>query len=221
MHRPVIVTGPGRSGTSTTAKLLHEVFKVKMGDAFHPADEHNQEGYFEDLDFRMLDESLINPQRPQRLLSAPFWEKLTKEALKKKLDEDVPWGYKEPRLSFLLGYHVDLLRGLDVEPVVLWTRRPLHRVAASVHMRRKGFECLWTAFGSVALRDYALQHAIDCMDITCYQFWFYESNRSKVREKIPEIEVVTWIKDCLDKEELEYDRESVREWMLRDEEAKG
>lgn len=214
MHRPVLVVAPGRSGTSTVARLLHEVFHIKMGTHFHPPDEHNRKGYYEDLDFRKLDESLANPKPPHQLIAAPFWEVLTRQSLEAKAAEDVPWGYKEPRLSFFLGYHVDILRhAVGVEPLVLWPRRPIHKVASSVHMRREGWDKLWEAIGAVAMRDYTLQQTLLALEVTYYQFWFHKMDRNETPDK----EVVQWIKTCLDKEGMEYDKDSVQTFMAVEE----
>ncbi len=50
----IIVLGPGRSGTSTIARLLHTNLGIKMGDRFREPDASNPKGFFEDLDFRDL-----------------------------------------------------------------------------------------------------------------------------------------------------------------------
>jgi hypothetical protein len=154
------------------------------------------------------------------MLSANYWEHLTREVLEKKLEQDIPWGYKEPRMSFLLGYHVDILRDLGVEPFVLWARRPLHRVASSVHMRREGWEDLWAAIGGVALRDYVLERTLLSMLVPYEQFWFYEGGGAKVREPIPEYKVVSWIATSLTREALEYDHASVSAYLAKEEECR-
>ena len=46
---PFIVVGMGRSGTSYVGAILHAE-GIGMGDALKPPDEHNQSGYFEDLE---------------------------------------------------------------------------------------------------------------------------------------------------------------------------
>jgi hypothetical protein len=43
----IIVTGVGRSGTSTVARILHEETHVCMGHKFPPPDEWNPKGYYE------------------------------------------------------------------------------------------------------------------------------------------------------------------------------
>lgn len=206
-HRPVLVVAPGRSGTSTIARLLHRTFKIHMGDRFHPADSRNKQGYYEDLDFRKIDESFANPKSPHQLLSAEYWELLTKLLLQEKAGENRPWGYKEPRLSFFLGYHVDILRGLDLEPLLLRPRRPIHKVAASVHLHM-GWDSIWEAFGAVAMRDYVIDATIATQGVTCYEFYFPPDG-----SKVSDLTVVEWIKECLDTEDMEYDKENVEKYL--------
>ena len=54
----VIVTGPGRSGTSAVARVLHES-GVRMGSEFDPPSEFNLEGFYEEIGVRWLNEQIL------------------------------------------------------------------------------------------------------------------------------------------------------------------
>jgi hypothetical protein len=55
---PIIVTGPGRSGTSAVARVLHKS-GLRMGTEFAPANEYNPVGYYEDVPARDLNERVM------------------------------------------------------------------------------------------------------------------------------------------------------------------
>src|SRR5689334_14926006 len=55
---PIIVTGMHRSGTSLTASLLSAA-GVNMGGNLLPADAHNPDGYFEDVEFLELNRTIL------------------------------------------------------------------------------------------------------------------------------------------------------------------
>lgn len=54
----VIVSGPGRSGTSAVARALHES-GVSMGTAFDPPSDQNRVGFYEDTAVRALNERIV------------------------------------------------------------------------------------------------------------------------------------------------------------------
>lgn len=54
----LIVTGPGRSGTSAVARVLHES-GLCMGTDFGPPSEHNPLGFYEELSVRELNERIF------------------------------------------------------------------------------------------------------------------------------------------------------------------
>lgn len=57
----IIVLGPGRCGSSTVARLLHNL-GVSMGQYFRAPDNNNPKGYFEDLIFRDLNHAQLSGQ---------------------------------------------------------------------------------------------------------------------------------------------------------------
>ncbi|MEX1253274.1 MAG: hypothetical protein WEE64_02925 [Dehalococcoidia bacterium] len=54
----VMVTGPGRSGTSAVARVLHES-GVTMGDALRPASEFNPVGFYEEEPVVLLNDGIL------------------------------------------------------------------------------------------------------------------------------------------------------------------
>lgn len=59
MNEFVFVTGIGRSGTSTVARILHQNGIVCMGHDFPLPDEFNPQGYWEDLETRRLGRAFL------------------------------------------------------------------------------------------------------------------------------------------------------------------
>ena len=86
----IIVLGPGRSGTSTVARILHNNLGVSMGRRFRSPDDANPQGYFEDLDFRDLNHTAL-------------WKKISMDIQIKHLFDgrQEPWGLKDPRICEL------------------------------------------------------------------------------------------------------------------------
>jgi hypothetical protein len=56
----IFVTGIGRSGTSTTARVIHQHGIACMGHRFPPSDELNPKGYWEDEGTKSLLQDLIH-----------------------------------------------------------------------------------------------------------------------------------------------------------------
>ncbi|MGB2694972.1 MAG: sulfotransferase, partial [Dehalococcoidia bacterium] len=54
----IVVTGPGRSGTSAVARVLHES-GLRMGTEFSPPSEYNPVGFYEDMPVRELNEQIM------------------------------------------------------------------------------------------------------------------------------------------------------------------
>ncbi len=82
----ILVLGPGRSGTSTVARILHTKLGVCMGRRFREPNEANTAGYYEDLDF--LEVNTDSPHYGYR-------ETLVSQLFNSR---EEPWGLKEPRI---------------------------------------------------------------------------------------------------------------------------
>lgn len=91
----IIVLGPGRCGTSTIARLLHNSVGITMGTRFRDSDKSNPKGFYEDLDFRDLNHAVLSGQCSD---------------FEKKLDYLVRsrmglWGIKDPRICHLWQHY--------------------------------------------------------------------------------------------------------------------
>lgn len=114
----IFVVGPGRCGTSTVARLLHDL-GVSMGTKFRRPDQANPEGYWEDLEFKDLNEALL-----QSRMSISEWEHKVRNVVREE-----SWGLKDPRFSYLLPYYREIYPTANVVRCV----RPLYQVARSMH----------------------------------------------------------------------------------------
>jgi len=92
----IIVLGPGRCGTSTVARLLHNNLKVSMGKRFRKPDTSNPQGFFEDLDFRDLNHTLLNGESQHFSLE----EQIDRLVISSNEHERL-WGVKDPRICHL------------------------------------------------------------------------------------------------------------------------
>jgi len=120
----IFVVGPGRSGTSTVARLLHENLNVCMGHKFREADEDNQDGYYEDLEFKNLNERFITGE-----VSLGQWETETRKLVNvRRKTYWHNWGLKDPRLCYLLGLYLSFV---DL-PTIIRCRRDIELVTKSM-----------------------------------------------------------------------------------------
>lgn len=90
--KSIIVIGYGRSGTSLTSDILHQL-GVNMGPprSWRPADSANQKGYFENTAFVRANQSILEQNRTPDLRSIV-------EAYQSDL-----WGCKDPRFLWTWG----------------------------------------------------------------------------------------------------------------------
>ena len=93
---PVIVVGPGRSGTTVVARLLHTELGVNMGEKFRSDPEG--ECYYEDLDFRDLNRHFMDGR-----LNYNEWLTVTERNIFVRRRTEKPWGFKDPRGSYIMG----------------------------------------------------------------------------------------------------------------------
>jgi len=89
----IIVLGPGRCGTSTVARLLHTKLSISMGKSFREPDVSNPQGFYEDLDFKTLNQLRLSDQ----IDNFYFQEKLVKLMRSRK----ELFGIKDPRICHL------------------------------------------------------------------------------------------------------------------------
>ena len=99
---------------------MHEDFGVSMGSRFAQPDENNPNGYYEDLDFKEINESVI-----RGIITFPEWQIRVKKTIGQRGSE---WGLKDPRLSYLLGFYLSVIK--DV--VILRCKRDAKATVSSV-----------------------------------------------------------------------------------------
>lgn len=97
-NRIFIVTGVGRSGTSTVARLLHEHYNIPMG-----YEEGNQN--CEDREFVKLNENLLLGH-----YSFPFYLAHLEELMKRRCKANKQWGLKDPKTSYTLGLFLSVFK---------------------------------------------------------------------------------------------------------------
>lgn len=134
----VVVLGLHRGGTSIVSGILHSL-GVDMGDLFHPPDERNRTGFFEDIGFLAIHDKIIGGdwERPNihfRENESEYRELLAGIYKSKRL-----WGLKDPKLC--LFFHQFLRVMADVMPntevLVVDVERNLNAIVASLCNKEK------------------------------------------------------------------------------------
>lgn len=92
---PFIVVGVGRSGTSTTARVLRDSCNVFMGDRFRG-------DHYEDLDFKNNDDLLLDKK-----INLYDWRSCLIKLIRKRQNDKVLWGFKNPRNAYLLDLYFE------------------------------------------------------------------------------------------------------------------
>jgi hypothetical protein len=118
---PIIVVGPGRSGTTVVARLLHERLGISMGDRFRSDPEGKC--YYEDLDFRDLNRHFMDG-----VLNFNEWLQATERNIFIRKATEQPWGFKDPRASYIMGMYFMFFR----DPLFVRCRRDRNDVAKSM-----------------------------------------------------------------------------------------
>jgi len=135
----ILVLGMHRSGTSLVSAILHTL-GVNMGERFRPPDAHNSTGYYEDLDWRDLNQSILKHcgaswyrlPAPTRLANAR-WEFNTQiERLVERKSISPLWGFKDPRTAITIPI---IAPYLPADTRFIFIRRDMPEVVASL-MRR-------------------------------------------------------------------------------------
>ncbi len=125
--RPLLVLGTGRSGTSTTTRILHEHLGVMMvRDMYLPPDQWNLKGYYEDKKMKIMVKQAISGKITPESLEAQAREWMTRGA-------DIRWGFKVTQISLGPPETLDALdpsliivcmrdRELTAKSIVQWRR---------------------------------------------------------------------------------------------------
>lgn len=112
-----IVTGVGRTGTSTVARLLHEHYRVPMGC------DVTRNNFYEDMDFVRLNEKVILGH-----ISYFYFLAELEELVKARDKEYLQWGLKDPKTSYLLGTYLSIIK----EPTIIRCNRDKNLVIDSL-----------------------------------------------------------------------------------------
>jgi hypothetical protein len=121
---PLIVAGMHRSGTSLTASFF-QALGVDVGANLYAADQRNQKGYFEDVDFLEFQRSVLqkccNPGEAgwadwgwtenEQLHAEKFADYIepAQKILASRAECGSIWGWKDPRTSLMLDFWQQLL----------------------------------------------------------------------------------------------------------------
>lgn len=119
----VFVTGTGRSGTSTVARLLHAELGVPMGTRFRQPDKDNPDGYWEDQEFVRWNKAFLAGE----VGYSEFMHRIG-DVMKERKQCYETWGFKDPRLAYLLGIY---LTANDDSACVICCTRDEEAVVAS------------------------------------------------------------------------------------------
>ena len=120
-HYPIIVIGPARSATSTVAGILHDQCGVCMGKELRAANEHNPNGYYEDMPIQRLHVALgyrkVDARQYQGRMAAIALERAARGA----------WGFKDPTACRVIRHVIRAFPGATYIRCV----RPYAQVLAS------------------------------------------------------------------------------------------
>jgi hypothetical protein len=99
----ILVVGPGRCGSSAVARILHEEMGVFMGERFRPPDDENPQGFYEDLDFKELNDSHMRGK-----VTFPEFKARLFRLIGLRDENHNLWGVKDPRLCYFLGPYLSM-----------------------------------------------------------------------------------------------------------------
>ncbi len=147
----VVVLGMHRSGTSLIARSLLTL-GIDLGTRLMPpAAENNDKGFFEDVDFYALNESMLsalgaNWRRIQKF-GEPDWLVLQQsgyflkavELVRHKTAHHLVFGFKDPRTAILWPFWLRVFQHCQIQPKVVFSLRNPLSVARSL-TRRDGMD---------------------------------------------------------------------------------
>lgn len=146
MTRIVLVLGMHRSGTSVVARGL-QCLGVNLGDRLMVPQPDNPTGFFEDQDLVDIDDGVLQQLGATWDDPPPFCEgtleviaagrlgATARQRLSSKVSADIPFAFKDPRLSVMLPFWRPIFQELRLEAsYIVVLRNPLS-VAASLRQR--------------------------------------------------------------------------------------
>jgi hypothetical protein len=130
----VIVLGVGRCGSSALAEVLHKS-GIHMGDNLMACKgPENPHGYYEDMDFKKLNEKILNGYCYKQFALKPATIDIDYDVDLSLVDQrektHKAWGFKDPRTIFTLPAYIKKLQNHDVRYVII--KRELKANCASL-----------------------------------------------------------------------------------------
>ena len=116
-----VVVGMHRSGTSLTAQLLSHMGVTMLLEDTRHADQWNEDGYFEDVEFVSLNEALLNLAGGSWIVPPPagrIWDvaDALQDVIQSAIDKRAglhQWGFKDPRTALTAHCYWPFLAGAD------------------------------------------------------------------------------------------------------------
>lgn len=157
----VCILGTGKSGTSMITRVINlmGIYLGKSEDIKVPNKDVNTQGYWENIKITKIHDEILKEFNSSLESTRPLpneWWKLPKiekykirlmELIKNELDEQVLWGFKDPRLCVMLPLWERLFYILDIDPMfVIPIRNPIDVANSLMKSDGLGFNyglCLW------------------------------------------------------------------------------
>ena len=138
----VVVFGAGRSGTSTTMKLL-KVLGLRLSAELKSASRDNPDGHFEDVRIMDAQQALMTSigffplaPRPKDWMADPAYvptkHTLTAIVRGEVESHDSLWGFKDPRTCVLWPMWEEILGDLHIDPVIVFCTRRSSSIVSSL-----------------------------------------------------------------------------------------
>jgi len=116
-----VVVGMHRSGTSLCAQLLSRAGVTMLYEDTRQADQWNEDGYFEDVEFVSLNEALLHMAGGSWLVPPPagrIWDvaDALQDVIRSAIDKRsgiYKWGFKDPRTALTVHCYWPFLAGAD------------------------------------------------------------------------------------------------------------
>ncbi|MDY0361097.1 MAG: sulfotransferase [Desulforegulaceae bacterium] len=146
MEKCIVVAGMHRSGTSLITKSL-ECMGVSLGDNLMPSAQHNEKGFWEDIEIVNTDDKILKlagmdwaslNEFPIELIDSKDGILLQTEAkkiVKDRLSKNKLWGVKDPRITRLLPFWKKIFSDLKVPVNYIYVLRNPIDVANSLKAR--------------------------------------------------------------------------------------
>ncbi|MHA2264824.1 MAG: sulfotransferase [Candidatus Thorarchaeota archaeon] len=138
MSKCIVILAMHRSGSSLLASILRDI-GVDMGKRFREPDEHNPQGYWEDLDWRDMNKIILREAYgtwydPSSALDVEGAARLLRGDIKALVDsksQSALWGFKDPRTCITIS----AIHPYLPNPHYIFLRRERDNIIASL-MRR-------------------------------------------------------------------------------------